>query len=71
MSIIEYQLEFRKKDEYFKRRIVHAEDLPYKLTELIAYTRYGFRVAAINLADTGPFTDVTQFTSKCCKTFLL
>ena len=69
--IIEYQLEYRKNDEDFKRRIVHAEDLPYKLTGLIAYTRYGFRVAAINLAGTRPFTDVTQFTSKCCKTFLL
>ena len=50
---------------------MHAEDLPYKLTGLIAYTRYGFRMAVINLAATGPFTDVTQFTSKCCKTFLL
>ena len=41
VSIIEYQLEFRKNDEYFKRRIVHAEDLPYQMTRLTAYTRYG------------------------------
>ena len=72
VSIMEYQLEYRKNDEDFKRRKVHIEDLPYKVTGLTAYTRYGFRVAAINSAGTGPFTDiVTQFTSKYCKTFLL
>ena len=69
VSIVGYELEYRKNDEDFKKaskKLVHPEDLPYKVTGLNAYTRYEFRVAAVNSVGTGSFTDVvTQFTSKC------
>ena len=75
VSIVGYELEYRENDKDFKKvanELVHSEDLPYEVTGLNAYTRYGFRVAAVNSAGTGLFTDVvTQFTSKCCKSFLL
>ena len=73
MSIIGYELEYRKNDEDFKevtKKSLRTEDLFYKVTGLNAYTRYGFRVAAFNSAGTGPFTDiVTQFTSKYCENY--
>ena len=68
VSIVGYKLEYGKYDKGFKKvteESLSPEDLSYEVTGLNAYTRYGFRVAAINSAGAGPFTDVvTQFTSK-------
>ena len=71
VSILGYELQYQKYDKDFKKvteESLSPEDLSYEVTGLNAYTRYGFRVAAVNSAGAGPFTDVViQFTSKCCK----
>ena len=62
-----YEVEYRKSSEQFKKlenSLTH-EDLTCEVTGLVAHTEYQFRVAAINAAGHGPFTDVvTQFTSE-------
>ena len=69
VPIVGYEVEYRKSGEKFKKvekSLIH-EDLTCEVTELAAHTEYEFRVAAINAAGCGPFTDVvTQFTSKSC-----
>ena len=59
-----YEVEYRKPCENFKK-VQNIPNIRYTVTELNPYTKYEFRVAAINSAGLGPFTDVvTQFTSK-------
>ena len=65
VSIVGYEVEHRKTgDENFKK-MEKSEDLSYEVIGLAANTEYEFRVAAINIAGCGPYTDcVAQFTSK-------
>ena len=67
VPITEYEVQYTKSGEEFKKvekNLTH-EDLTCEVTGLVANTEYQFRVAAINIAGCGPFTDViTQFTSK-------
>ena len=63
-SIISYEVEYRKPGESFKK-VENVSNLRCTVTELTPYTKYEFKVAAINSAGHGPFTDtVNQFTSK-------
>ena len=64
VPITGYEVEYSKSGEKFKKveESLTYEDLTY---EVVANTEYQFRVAAINAAGRGPFTDVvTQFTSE-------
>ena len=80
-SILGFEIEYRKSGEnYFKKAENNISNLRDTVTELFEkveniryatvtglnpYTKYEFRVAAINSAGLGLFTDiVTQFTSK-------
>ena len=79
-SIIDFEIEYRKCGEKFKKAENNISNLKDTVTELFEkveniryatvtglnpYTKYEFKVAAINSAGLGPFTDiVTQFTSK-------
>ena len=66
VPITGYEVQYGKGDKEFKK-VEKSEDLTYKVTGLVAHTEYQFRVAAINAAGHGPFTDVvTQFTSESC-----
>ena len=75
VPITEYEVQYRKGGEEFKikkvKKSLTHEDLTYVVTGLVANTEYQFRVAAINAAGHGPFTDVvTQFTSEpFCSTY--
>ena len=78
-SILSFEVAYRKSGENFEK-VENISSLSETLTEnfekvknrryttvteLNPYTKYEFRVAAINSAGLGPFTDaVTQFTSK-------
>ena len=66
---IGYEVEYRKGSENFEKvqeSLTHG-DLMCEVTGLAAHTEYEFRVAAINTAGCGPFTDVVaQFTSESC-----
>ena len=65
-SIASYEVEFRKPGEDFIKveNILAYQNLTCEVTELTPYTKYEFRVAAINSAGRGHFTDVVaQFTS--------
>ena len=67
VPITGYEVEYRKRGEEFKKveKSLTHEDLTCEVTGLVANTEYQFRVAAINAAGRGPFTDVvTQLTSK-------
>ena len=69
VPIVGYEVEYRKSGEEFKKveKSLTNEDLTCEVTGLAAHTEYEFRVAAINAAGCGAFTDVvTQFTSKSC-----
>ena len=69
MSIAGYEVEYRKSGEDFKKmeKSLTNEDLTCEVTGQAAHTEYEFRVAAINAAGCGPFTDVvSQFTIKSC-----
>ena len=64
-SIVEYEIQYRKsgKDLFMKKE--NISNCQCEVTGLTAYTKYEFKVAAINSAGCGPFTDpVFQFTSK-------
>ena len=67
VPIVDYEVQYRKRGEEFKKvekSFTHG-DLTCEVTGLVANTEYQFRVAAINAAGHGPFTDVvTQFTSE-------
>ena len=69
VPIVGYEVEYRKCGEEFEKvekSLIH-EDLTCEVTGLAAHTEYEFRVAAINAAGCGAFTDVvTQFTSESC-----
>ena len=78
-SVLNFEVAYRKSGEEFEK-VENTSSLRETLTEnfekvknrryatvtkLNPYTKYEFRVAAINSAGLGPFTDVvTQFTSK-------
>ena len=66
---IGYEVEYRKGNENFEKvqeSLTHG-NLTCEVTGLAAHTEYEFRVAAINKAGCGPFTDaVAQFTSESC-----
>ena len=63
-SILAYEVDYRKPGENFEK-VENISNLRYTVTELNPYTKYEFKVAAINSAGVGPFTDVvTEFTSK-------
>ena len=65
--LVGYEVQYRKSGEKFKKveKSLTHEDLTYEVTGLDAHTEYQFRVAAVNTAGHGPFTDViTQFTSE-------
>ena len=67
VPITGYEVQYRKSNEEFKKfeKSLTHEDLTCEVTGLVAHTEYQFRVAAINAAGHGPFTDVvTQFTSE-------
>ena len=67
VSILRYEVEYKKSDEDLAevKSIPSDQILICEVTELIPYTKYEFKVAAINSAGRGSFTDVvTQFTSK-------
>ena len=67
VSITSYEVQYRENGEEFKKveKSLTHEDLTCEVTGLVAHTEYQFRVAAINAAGRGPFTDVvTQFTSE-------
>ena len=67
VPIVGYEVEYRKSGEEFKKveKSLTNEDLTCEITRLAAHTEYEFRVAAINAAGCGPFTDVvSQFTSE-------
>ena len=60
-----YEVQYRKSGEDFES--LTCDDLTCEVTGLAANTKYEFRVAAVNSAGHGPFTDaVIQFTSKSC-----
>ena len=72
-SIFRYEVEYRKfgEDSWKLKNIPMEQNLTCGVTELIPYTKYEFRVAAINSAGRGPFTEaVTEFTSKCLINFI-
>ena len=63
-TVLGYEIQYRKRGEDFKN-VKNILKSRYTVTKLNPYTKYEFRVAAINSAGLGPFTDtVTQFTSK-------
>ena len=67
VSITGYEVQYRENGEEFKKleKSLTHEDLTREVTGLVGHTEYQFRVAAINAAGHGPFTDVvTQFTSE-------
>ena len=67
VPITGYEVQYAKSGEEFKKfeKSLTHEDLSCEVTGLVANTEYQFRVAAINAAGCGPFTDVvTQFTSE-------
>ena len=67
VSIVGYEVQYRKSGEEFKKveKSLTHEDLTCEVTGLLANTEYQFKVAAINKAGCGTFTDiVTQFTSE-------
>ena len=67
VPIFGYEVEYRKSGEEFKKAksVLTHEDFTCGVTGLVAHTEYQFRVAAVNEAGCGPFTDViTQFTSE-------
>ena len=67
VSILRYEVEYKRsgEDSAKVKSVPIDQILTCKVTELIPYTEYEFRVAANNSAGRGPFTDiVTQFTSK-------
>ena len=69
VPIVGYEVEYRKSGEEFKKveKSLTHEDLTCEVTGLAAHTEYEFRVAAVNPAGCGAFTDVvTQFTSEPC-----
>ena len=74
VPITGYEVQYRKRSKEFKKvenSLTH-EDLTCEVTGLVAQTEYQFRVAAINAAGHGPFTDVvTQFTSKSLYEFVI
>ena len=62
-TTLSYEVQYRKAGE--KKKVINVSSLRYTVTDLNPYTKYEFRVAAINSAGRGPFTNaVTQFTSK-------
>ena len=73
VPIVGYEVEYRKSGEEFKKveKSLTNEDFTCEVTGLAAHTEYEFRVAAINAAGYGAFTDVvTHFTSESCVYFM-
>ena len=69
VPITGYEVQYRKSGEEFKKveKSLTHEDLTCEITGLVAHTEYQFKVAAVNEAGHGPFTDVvTQLTSESC-----
>ena len=67
VPITGYEVQYQKSGEEFEKveKCLTHEDLTCEVTGLVAHTEYQFRVAAVNAAGCGPFTDVvTQFTSE-------
>ena len=68
IPVVGYEVQYRKSHcgEDFKKveKSLTHDNLTCEVTGLVAYTEYQFRVAAINAAGRGPFTDVTQLTSE-------
>ena len=67
VPITDYEVQYRKSGEEFEKveKSLTHEDLTCEVTGLVAHTEYQFRVAAVNEAGCGPFTDVvTQSTSE-------
>ena len=69
VPLVGYEVQYRKGGEEFEKleKSLTHEDLTCEVTGLVAHTEYQFRVAAVNEAGRGSFTDVvTQFTSESC-----
>lgn len=64
-SILKYEIQYRKYGEDSFTKKEYSLTCHCAVNGLTAYTKYEFRVAAINSAGCGTFTDVVaQFTSK-------
>ena len=67
VPLVDYEVQYKKSGEEFEKveKSLTHEDLTCEVTGLVAHTEYQFRVAAINTAGRGPFTDViNEFTSE-------
>ena len=69
VPIVGYEVQYRKSGGKFKKveKSLTHEDMTCEVTGLVPHTEYQFRVAAVNVAGHGYFTDViTQLTSESC-----
>ena len=67
VPIVAYEVQYRKSGEEFEKveKSFTHEDSTCEVTGLVAHTEYQFKVAAINEAGCGNFTQaITQFTSE-------
>ena len=61
-SIIEYKVQYSKSGEDMKEK--NSPTCQCEVTGLTAATKYQFRVAAINSAGCGPFTDFITISTR-------